>query len=90
MKPMDDKAFLDSNILIYTYSDTGPEKQLIARKLVAINITYISTQVLQELCNIVTRKFGFNYLDAAKVVKECSQNNFVHINSESTILQACN
>ncbi len=31
---MNDKVFLDSNILIYTYSATEPEKQLIARELV--------------------------------------------------------
>ncbi|RYE18497.1 MAG: PIN domain-containing protein [Sphingobacteriaceae bacterium] len=89
MKPMNDKVFLDSNILIYTYSATEPEKQLIARKLVIDNLTFISTQVLQELCNIVTRKFKFNYFDAVKVIQECSRNSFVHINSETTILQAC-
>ncbi|RYE09911.1 MAG: hypothetical protein EOP44_02050 [Sphingobacteriaceae bacterium] len=70
---MSDKVFLNSNILIYTYSATEPEKKLIARKLITDNLTFISTQVLQELCNIVTRKF--NYFDAAKVVQECSQNS---------------
>ncbi len=58
MKPMNDKVFLDSNILVYSYSVTEIDKQLIARKLVGDTQSFISTQVLQELCNIVTPKFN--------------------------------
>jgi predicted nucleic acid-binding protein len=86
---MSDKAFLDSNIIVYSYSNSEPEKQEIARKLIAENNTFISSQVLQELCNIITRKFKFSYSTAITAIEECCQNNNVHINSEATIIQAC-
>ena len=89
MKPMNDKVFLDSNILVYSYSITEIDKQLIARKLVESTHSFISTQVLQELCNIVTRKFKFSYEQAITAVNESCQNNNLHINTENTVLQAC-
>ena len=86
---MSDNVFLDSNILVYSYSNSEIQKQEIARQLVADSNSLISTQVLQELCNIVTRKFKFNYEQAAIAIKESCQNNSLHINTEDTVLQAC-
>jgi predicted nucleic acid-binding protein len=86
---MSDNVFLDSNILVYSYSNSEIQKQEIARQLVAESNSLISTQVLQELCNIVTRKFKFNYEQAATAIKESCQNNSLHINTEDTVLQAC-
>jgi len=89
MKPTKDKVFFDSNVLIYSYSNSEPEKQAIARKLITENNSTISTQVLQELVNTVTKKFKFSYPGAAVLVKECCQNNNLHINTEDTVLLAC-
>ena len=86
---MSDRVFLDTNILVYSYSSSEITKQEIARQLIADNNSFISTQVLQELCNIVTRKFKFSYDQAAIAIKECCQNNNLHANSEDTILKAC-
>ena len=86
---MSDNVFLDSNILVYSYSNSEIPKQEIARQLIADSNSFISTQVLQELCNIVTRKFKFTYEQAATAIKECCQNNSLHINTEDTLLQAC-
>lgn len=49
---MHDNVFLDSNIMVYSYSELN--KQEIARKLITDSNSFISTQVLQELCNSVT------------------------------------
>ncbi len=87
---MNDKVFLDSNILIYSYSRNDMEKQSVARKLITECNSYISTQVLQELTNIINRKFNFSFTDAQKAIEECCRNNNLHINTEETILQACN
>jgi len=57
--------------------------------LVSQNNSFISTQVLQELTNIVTRKFKFSYKDAQAAIHECGQNNNLHINTGQTILKAC-
>ncbi|WTM30151.1 putative nucleic acid-binding protein, contains PIN domain [Chitinophaga sp. 180180018-2] len=86
---MNDNVFLDSNILVYSYSNSEISKQEVSRKLITDNNSFISTQVLQELCNIVTRKFQFSYTQAAMAIKECCQNNNLHTNTENTILQAC-
>jgi predicted nucleic acid-binding protein len=86
---MSDNIFLDSNVLVYSYSNSELDKQSIARKLIAESNSFISTQVLQELCNIVTRKFKFSYEQAISAINESSRNNNIHTNTESTILQAC-
>jgi len=57
---MNDKVFLDTNILVYSYSNSEIDKQQIARKIITDSHSVISTQVLQELCNIVTKKFKFS------------------------------
>jgi predicted nucleic acid-binding protein len=86
---MNDSVFLDTNILVYTYSDTEIEKQAMARKLVLGNFSFVSTQVLQELANTLNRKFKKPWSEITVAVKETSQNYQVHTNSEATILQAC-
>ncbi len=86
---MSDRIFLDTNILVYSYSNSEPLKQEAARKLITQNNSFISTQVLQEFTNTVTKKFRFSYEDAAVAVNENMQNNNVHTNSANTILQAC-
>lgn len=88
-KLMNDNVFLDTNVLVYTYSNNEPNKQIVARKLVEENNTFISTQVLQELVNTITRKFGFSFNDAANAMDECVQNNMLYINTMHTISNAC-
>ena len=89
MKQMKDNIFIDTNVLVYTYSISELSKQTIARKLIEQNISFISTQVLQELVNTTTRKFKYSFTDAILAVNECKINNKVHVNSITTILSAC-
>jgi predicted nucleic acid-binding protein len=56
---MQDSFFLDSNVLIYGYSEAEPEKQRIARELSDADGAYVSTQVLSEVGSVLIRKFGF-------------------------------
>jgi predicted nucleic acid-binding protein len=88
-KLMNDNIFLDTNILVYSYSNNEPNKQTIARKLMEQNYSFISTQVLQELVNIATRKLGFSYNDAINAINECVQNNTLYTNTNATITKAC-
>jgi len=57
---MSDKAFLDTNILVYAYDQHEPRKQRIAQKLIADGIErenlLLSVQVLGEFFNVVTRQ----------------------------------
>jgi predicted nucleic acid-binding protein len=86
---MNDKVFFDTNILVYSYSFTELDKQRISRKLIEETDSYISTQVLQELVNTLTKKFGKSWDEAKKVVDESCKNNTVFSNQSKTISGAC-
>lgn len=72
MKPMKDKVFLDTNILIYSYSEDEEEKQSIANTLLEKNMgnIVISTQVINELVNILLKKFKIPSLTIENAILE--------------------
>jgi len=49
-------TFIDTNVLAYGFDDESPDKQAIARELIASADFVISTQVLGELYVTLTRK----------------------------------
>ena len=53
---MRDKIFLDTNILIYLYSNTDEDKKQKAIDILKNYDCVISTQVINELCNVCTWK----------------------------------
>lgn len=59
---MSDKYFLDTNIFVYTFDNSAPQKQTIATELVEAALQsysgVISYQVVQEFLNVATRKFS--------------------------------
>jgi predicted nucleic acid-binding protein len=67
---MSGKAFFDTNILIYLYSGDEPEKRDRSRVLVAETSGVISLQVINELANVLHRKFHIEYIFIAPVVGE--------------------
>jgi predicted nucleic acid-binding protein len=58
---MNDRYFLDTNVLVYAFSRQAPEKQSIADSLImnalASGLGTISFQVVQEFLNVARRKF---------------------------------
>jgi predicted nucleic acid-binding protein len=56
---MNDKAFLDTNILVYAYDQYDPQKQKKAQSLLTDGMEQenivLSVQVLGEFFNVVTR-----------------------------------
>lgn len=85
---MNANVFFDTNIIIYSYSNSETDKQRIARNLIGSNNSFVSTQVLQEVINIVTKKFKFNYEDASAAIDERCKNNQLYINTFTTIAAA--
>lgn len=67
---MSDKIFLDTNIVVYLYSGDEPEKQAVALALIEQSNPVVSTQVLSELANTLSRKFGLSYDVVAQAVAE--------------------
>jgi predicted nucleic acid-binding protein len=71
-------------------SDTEKAKQLISRQLIRENYTVISTQVLQEIASILTRKFKIDYFTVKQTLQECIlDNDVVYFNRQDTIFKAC-
>ena len=70
MPPMSGKTFLDTNIVVYLYSGDEPEKRAVALALIEQNNPVVSTQVLSELANTLSRKFGLSYDVVAQAVAE--------------------
>ncbi len=52
--------FLDTNVLVYAFAEDDPRKRGIARSLAESGDALISTQVLSELANVLTRRMGFS------------------------------
>src|ERR1043165_48968 len=64
------RIFVDTNILVYAYDSRVPTTQQRAREIIASlkqpdYVPCLSTQVLQEFYNTLTRKLGFAPADAA-------------------------
>ena len=59
---MNDKYFVDTNILIYSFDRANPSKRKIALDLISQALEkgtgVISYQVIQEFLNVATRKFA--------------------------------
>lgn len=88
---MNDKVFIDSNILIYCYSDLVPDKQNKARLLIdGFEDVYISTQVLNEFTSAFNKKFKANWFDIINSLDEISVNFSILTNTPYTIKIACN
>ena len=60
MKQMNDKFFIDTNILIYFYTKTEKDKLEVLEKLLGKVDLVVSTQVLNELSNVLLKKFNLS------------------------------
>ena len=52
-----DRAFIDTNIFIYIQRTDEPNKTKISENVIDFFDCFASTQVLNETCNILTRKY---------------------------------
>ena len=86
---MKDKVFLDTNILIYVYSVTESEKQKVAADLSGNTGSYISLQVIQELSNILNKKFHLNWAQILLAIDEIVENYSVITNNIPIVKSAC-
>ena len=85
---MSGKIFLDTNIVVYLYSGDEPEKQAAAFALIEQNTPVVSTQVLSELANTLSRKFGLHHDVVAQAVAEVRDACTIVPVMPDTIMQA--
>ena len=82
-----ERIFLDSNLIIYAYFKQDENKQRISKQLISQN-AIISTQVLQELTNILHRKMGVDYSIVRSILQECLKNCDLNTNTSDTVFLA--
>ena len=83
------ERFLDTNVLLYLYSEDEPERRARARELVMDGTgTWVSTQVLSEMANVLHRKFGVAYPNIALALNEIRAVCAVHQVTPETIALA--
>ena len=85
---MSDKIFFDTNVILYSYSLITDYKSMRAKGLINETNSVISTQVLQEVCNILIKKFKLEQNIILKTLTELNRNFKILINNSETINKA--
>lgn len=85
---MSDKIFFDTNVLVYCYTETEPDKKAVAVNLAQSPDVWVSTQVLQELSNTLRKKFGKDWTEITLTMEEVCQNFEVFTNQPDTLRDA--
>lgn len=86
---MKDKIFLDTNILIYCYTTSEPDKQSKAQSLANLPQVMISTQVLKEFTNTLRKKFKLEWPAILAALEEVETNFQIFYNTLTSIKRAC-
>ena len=66
---MKDRVFIDTNVFVYTQSSVEPEKRSISTRILHDFDCYTSTQVLNEFCNVMTKKVKMTVAEVKQVIK---------------------
>ena len=82
------RIFFDSNIIIYVYSKDEHEKKLIAENLLLKNNCFVSTQVLQEISNVLRKKYKTEWKKIKEAIVEIENVATIKVNHQETIKEA--
>ncbi len=78
MKPTNDRVFIDTNVLVYLYSGDESAKKTAAMSVLGNGTACVTTQVLGELANVLTKQFLLATITVQAVVHEVSDACEVH------------
>jgi predicted nucleic acid-binding protein len=82
------KAFLDTNLIVYLYSDTDTIKKERVMQVIDEYDRFVSTQVLNEFCNVCIRKLKLPLSDIHNAISEiCNTCNLIMID-DTTVVKA--
>lgn len=83
-----ERAFVDTNVFAYLYSESEPDKQHKAEQAINNYDRYVSIQVLNEFCNVGIRKLGLSVAAVRESVDQiCGACNVMRVD-EGTISKA--
>jgi len=83
-----DKAFLDTNIFVYLYSGTEPNKCVHISSVINTYHRVVSTQVLNEFCNVCIRKIKLPVPFVKNAVEEICETCELLTIDDATIVKA--
>ncbi len=82
---MKDKVFFDTNMFIYLYSADEDAKRTVAEDLINRVTPVASIQVLNEISNILSKKFQKDFDEIKGVVDEITECCMIEIVDEQTV-----
>ena len=80
--------YIDTNILVYAYSDTEPEKKIRVVSLLEMEKICMSTQVINEFIWVMSRKFNVEIEQLRFIMKNFFEMYMVSLVTEKTIGKA--
>ena len=83
-----DRAFIDTNVFIYYQHSDNLRKHQISEDTINFFDCVVSTQVLNEICNILTRKYPTPISDIKKFIADIIQSSDLIVNDDSIIQMA--
>jgi predicted nucleic acid-binding protein len=81
---MKDRAFIDSNIFLYAFSNKDKSKQTISAEIIQQN-NIISVQIINEVSNNMLKKLNFSNQEIQKFIVNC-YNKYEVVNLSKNIL----
>jgi predicted nucleic acid-binding protein len=85
---MSAKAFIDTNIFIYTQRTDDPRKSTIAKETINYFEPFASTQILNEICNILTKKYPTPVHEIEVFLQDIHDNCEIDLVTEERIREA--
>jgi predicted nucleic acid-binding protein len=85
---MSDRAFVDTNLFVYLYSDADALKKEQVLRAINLHERFISTQVLNEFCNVCIRKRYLPITSVRNAVMEIKDSCNLIVVDDDTILSA--
>ena len=84
------KAFVDTNLFVYLYSDTEPAKRRDVGQALNKFQRYVSTQVLNEFCNVCIRKLKLPLSVVREAIDEIRDVCHLIVVDDATVTMAIN
>lgn len=85
---MRDKSFVDTNVLVYLFSEDEVEKRNKSRGVFKTYECITSVQALNELSNVLIKKFGLNFTEVSIAVDAIAEKCHVAVLDLGTIRTA--
>lgn len=85
---MNVKAFVDSNIFLYAFTDKDLGKHTIAKEIILNNQCNISVQVINEVSNNLLKKLKFNESEIENFIDACYARYSIEPLSKAVLITA--